>query len=604
MGLVQAPQGAERPKPPHLRRPMHAPSPRSTDLLIRPLRALGLALVAAAPAAAQDLGDTERVSVADGGLEVAGLNTGNYRQTAVSADGRFVVFSSRAPDLVPGDTNGAEDVFLRDRIADTTVRVSVGAGGVQADGPSDECDVSDDGRFVVFASVASNLVPGDGNGLTDVFLRDVVAGTTTLVSRTPGGATGVNGGSELPSISGDGARVAFESNATGLDPADTNGTGDVFLYERATDTVRLVSRAPGGAAGNGSSSRAHISADGGWVAFSSAARNLGPSDPTGTVDIYVHDVATGNNLRITGPTGSLDSLCQNPRISRDGRHVAFQTGASNLLTTPYVNGAHIARWDRISGEIEVVSRDLTGAVTGGTSGDPDISDDGVWVAFRSFESDLVAGDSNGREDVFVRNVPQRWTERASVAHDGGELDAASRATAISGNGRFTLFSTTSTLAVPSDNNSGNDVFVRDRGFTTGFAGAEYCASTVNSSGSAARTVAAGDPTLSASSLTLATVGVPPNTLGFYFMSRTAGFVPGFGGSQGNLCVGGTLFRLDQFVVSADAQGRTSSPLPFAQLPPGAAFAVGERWNFQLWFRDVVGGTQTSNTSSAVGVIWR
>ena len=251
-----------------------------------------------------------------------------------------------------------------------------------------------------------------------------------------------------------------------------------------------------------------------------------------------------------------------------------------------------------------MSRDATGAVAGGFSGDPDISDDGVWVAFRSFESDLVAGDTNGREDVFVRNVPQGWNERASVSGSGGELEAASRATAISGDGRTTLFSTASALAVPSDNNAGIDVFVRDRGFTTGFAGAEYCASTVNSSGSAARTAAAGDPTLSAASLTLATVGMPPNTLGFYFMSRTAGFVPGFGGSQGNLCVGGTLFRLDQFIVSADAAGRTSLPLAFGQLPPGAAFAVGERWNFQLWFRDLVGGTQTSDTSSAVGVVWR
>jgi len=594
---------------------MPLPSPRIDGLPGRtagPLTVLLLALVSGPPTAAagplaaapQELGSTERVSVATGGVEVAGLNTGNYRFTAVSSDGRFVVFSSRAPDLVPGDTNGAEDVFLRDRTLDTTVRVSVGAGGVQANGSSDECDVSDDGRFVVFTSVASNLVQSDGNGQSDVFLRDVAMGTTTLVSRTPSGASGAGGNSQLPSISSDGARIAFESSAVGLDPIDTNQTQDVFVHERATGTVRLVSRAPGGAAGDDSSASAHISPEGDWIAFASAARNLGPVDPTGTVDIYVHEVATGNNLRITGPAGSLNSLNNSPRVSRDGRHVAFLSQATNLLPGGNASGSHIAVWERSTGSIDIVSRDASGAASGATCGDPDISYDGVWVAFRSFGSDLVAGDTNGREDVFVRNVPQGWTERASLSSLGAELDAASRAPAISGDGRYTLFSTTSVLVVPSDNNSGVDVFVRDRGFATGFAGAEYCTSTPNSSGSAARTAATGDPTLSAASLTLASVGLPPGTLGFYFMSRTAGFVPGFGGSQGNLCVGGTLYRLDRSVVGADAAGRTSLALPFGQLPPGAAFAAGERWNFQLWFRDVVGGTQTSNTSSAVGVVWR
>lgn len=555
--------------------------------------------------ATQDFGTTERLSRPSGGGVASGNTFPNVRWSALSADGRYAVFTSQAPDLVPNDTNGVADVFIRDRELGTTRRVSVGSGGQQGDGATRGCDVSDDGRFVAFTSSASNLVAGDTNGVRDVFLRDLDLGTTTLVSG-PGPTVVGDGISEHPSISGDGAMVVYSSIATNLVPGDSNQRVDVFLFDAATGQNRRLSEGPGGAGGDGNSQLPDISADGQWVAFESSAQNLGPVDPSITTDIYVSPSAPGGPMiRIVGPSGSLSARSAAPRISSDGRFVAFESRAVNLIAGGNTNGVHIARWDRVSGTIEIASRDLGGAVAGGVSGDPCISGSGDLVAFRSFESDLAPGDTNGREDIFVRHMAEGWTERVSLEADGDQIDsAASRAPALSGSGRFTAFASAANGIVPGDLGSNGDVFVRDRGHDELFAGAEYCSSNPNSTGVAARTVAIGSPRLPANDLTLSTVSLPPQQFGFYFTSSVTGFVPLFGGSQGNLCVGGSIVRLDGFIQNSGALGRVSLPLPFGQLPPGASFAVGQRWNFQYWFRDVVGGAPTSNTSSASAVIWR
>src|SRR5882672_2313784 len=227
---------------------------------------------------------TTRASVDSSGVE------GNYSSDSpsISADGRFVAFSSIATNLVPGDTSYFADVFLRDRVAGTTERISVGAGGGEANAASETPRISADGRFVAFASDASNLVSGDTNANTDIFVYDRIHGTLERVSLTAAGAE-ANSGSLAPSISADGRLVAFESYSTNLVPGDTNASRDVFVRDRLAGTTERVSVATGGAQGNGASQSASIAEVGRFVAFSSLATNLVPGDGNGATDVFVRD---------------------------------------------------------------------------------------------------------------------------------------------------------------------------------------------------------------------------------------------------------------------------------------------------------------------------
>jgi hypothetical protein len=206
--------------------------------------------------------------------------------SSLSVDGRYVVFESAASTLVPGDTNGSWDVFVRDRETDTTERVSVGSTGEEGNDTSYSGPISADGRYVVFLSWASNLVPEDTNGVGDVFLHDRLTGQTELLSVSSTGEQG--DGESFPSaISADGRYVAFHSYATNLVPGDTNGTYDVFVHDRETGATERVSIGSAGEQGNGQSLWADMSPDARCVAFSSDASNLVPGDTNGATDILV-----------------------------------------------------------------------------------------------------------------------------------------------------------------------------------------------------------------------------------------------------------------------------------------------------------------------------
>jgi Tol biopolymer transport system component len=229
----------------------------------------------------RQLGTFERVSVGSHGEQGDGASAG----TGVSGDGRFVVFHSAASGLVAGDTDGKVDVFLRDRGLRTTERISVATGGGQADGNSGRVFVastgqtitsglvSDDGLTVVFDSAATNLVPGDRNHNRDVFLRDRKAGSTVRVSAARDGGD-ADGDSHVTSLSPDGRFVLFDSDASNLVPGDTNGTSDVFLYDRQARTIERVSVSSAGKQGNNFSAGGVISADEKVIAFWSSATNL------------------------------------------------------------------------------------------------------------------------------------------------------------------------------------------------------------------------------------------------------------------------------------------------------------------------------------------
>ena len=239
------------------------------------------------------IGVTRRVSVATSGRE------GNFssRNPDISADGRFVVFESFASRLVPGDTNG-RDIVVHDVAAGTTSLVSVRSDGTQGTGDTGNPGISGDGRFVVFESSASDLVPGDTNGQSDIFLHDMVSGATTRVSLSSAGAQGTGGGSQFPVISADGGVVAFASDATDLVPGDTNDSTDLFTRELATGVTRRVSVSSSGEQNQRPElSVPALSADGTMVAFSSAAGNLVPGDTNLINDVFVHDTAAGTTTR-------------------------------------------------------------------------------------------------------------------------------------------------------------------------------------------------------------------------------------------------------------------------------------------------------------------
>ncbi len=376
----------------------------------------------------------ERLSVASDGTQANNVSPG----AAVSADGRFVAFQSEANNLVAGDTNAAIDIFVRDTClgatgcTPSTVRVSVASDGTQANGDSAVPSISADGRFVSFGSLASNLVAGDTNAFGDVFVRDTclgAAGCTPSTVRVSVASDGTQGDdtSDSFSISADGRFVAFESDASNLVAGDTNLATDIFIRDTCrgatgcTPSTVRVSVASDGTQANGNSfgnaNGAAVSADGRFVAFQSDASNLVADDTNAASDIFVRDTCLGatgctpSTVRVsvasdgtqTGGGGSRFS------ISPDGRFVAFESGASDLVVGDTNAASDIFVRDTCLGATGCTPstvRVSVGATFGfpqanGSSSRAAISSDGRFVAFSSGASNLVVGDTNGVGDVFL-----------------------------------------------------------------------------------------------------------------------------------------------------------------------------------------------------------
>ena len=274
-------------------------------------------------------GTTSRISVASGGTQG---NDGSGAP-AISSDGRFVAFSSAASNLVDGDTNAQPDVFLHDMQTGITGRVSVASNGAEANGPSGLPSLSADGRYMAFTSNAANLVAGDTNGFGDVFVHDRLTGATTRVSLASGG-TQANDDAGAPAISGDGRYVAFASQATNLVAGDTNAAYDVFLRDTQSGVTTRISVASDGAQANNGSGAPAISADGRYVAFSSTASNLAGDDRNGEADIFVHDTQTGDTVLVSLATDGMqgNGPSTDPAIAAAGSVVAFESEASNLVS--------------------------------------------------------------------------------------------------------------------------------------------------------------------------------------------------------------------------------------------------------------------------------
>ncbi|HKG49329.1 MAG TPA: hypothetical protein VKB14_02725 [Actinomycetales bacterium] len=378
-----------------------------------------VALVLTAPPAtaggARD-GTVGRVSERATGDQALGNSGLQQTVPALSGSGRLVVFTSTASNLVPGDTNGVEDVFVRDRVRGSVTRASVGPAGRPGDAGSVDASISADGRQVAFVSAATNLVRGDTNGVNDVFVRDLRAGTTRRVSVGPGGRQG-NAASLFPAISADGRTVAFQtfaSNLTGRrSRPDTNGVEDVYVRDLRRGRTTRVSMAPDGRQRPGPSALPAISGDGRRVAF--VAEYSGPNQ----FEVWVHDRHT-RRTRLVSVRRAVaeDNSVGRPSMSADGRFVAFASNRASLVPGDTNHARDVFVRDLATGRFTRVSVTADHRQAGSDSEGPSLSAEGRFVAFVSFADDLVPADTNGRSDVFLRDLRTGTLRRVSRADDG------------------------------------------------------------------------------------------------------------------------------------------------------------------------------------------
>jgi len=356
-------------------------------------------------------------------------------------------------------------LLLSSASAQSTERVSVDSAGVQGNNESRASSISDDGRFIGFSSDADNLVPGDTNGSMDVFMHELLTGQTSRVSVDSAGVEGNSESNGGHSVSGDGCYVAFCSLATNLVPGDTNGRYDVFVHDRLTGQTSRVSLDSAGVEGNGTSLACDISADGRFVAFDSGATNLVPGDTNGEADVFVHDRLTGRTSRVSVNSAGVqgDDRSSKPAISGDGRYVAFSSEAGNLASGDTDPWEDIYLHDRWTGQTTCVNVATNGTEPHRPCGYPTISSDGRHVGFTTDSGNVVPGDTNGVNDIFVHDRQTGRTSRVSVSSAGvqGNGSSGSYAT-FSADGRYVSFYSSATNLVPGDTNQSQDAFVHDR----------------------------------------------------------------------------------------------------------------------------------------------
>jgi Tol biopolymer transport system component len=337
----------------------------------------------------------------------------------ISSDGRYVAFTSYANNLVAGDSNNRADVFVHDRDPDNngvfdegngvTTRVSVSTTGEAGNEDSDQPAISGDGRFVVFMSYATNLASGDQNNVRDVFLHDRQSGETTRISKTSSGSD-ANGPSSEPAISTNGRYIAYISEASNLVSGDDNEVIDVFLYDRETESLTLVSRSDTGELGYKDSLNPAVSSDGRYVAFSSYATNL------------VSDTASN---RMAG--------ARYTSFGYSARGIDAISAATNIVVDNDQGTEHVYMYDRVSGANQRISTSYFGTTGNASSFSADLSSDGQYVVFASEASNLVCDDSNSQQDIFLHDVSVTPSEFSCQT---GETDTSGK---DSGGGVFGPF---------------------------------------------------------------------------------------------------------------------------------------------------------------------
>ncbi|GAA4108138.1 hypothetical protein GCM10022215_01580 [Nocardioides fonticola] len=386
----------------------------------------------------------------------AGGSTGNARSTdaSVSRDGRWVAFSSSASDLVSGDTNGVADVFLRDLRTGTTTRISVALDGSQANGSSSDPVISADGSTVLFTTLATNLVSGAATSVSHVVAYRREGPSFSLVSAGPGGIGG-NGSSYGEDLSADGRYAVFSSTATDLAPSDANGpTADVFLRDLATGRTRLISHTAAGVSANGSSYEASVSADGRRVAYTTEATDLVAGNRVASTDVVWWDAASDRTrLASRGPSGAGgDEDSYAPTLDDAGRVLVFGTRAGDLTSDgvsrlPTVVVATLGAKQVVDLATVSVAADGT-PVDGYPTPGQSVDGTGRFVAFESSSPLLPGPHTRAGDEVYMRRLDIGRTWRTTTTPDGRSTDDDNRILGLSAGGRYLVVGTYATDLVP------------------------------------------------------------------------------------------------------------------------------------------------------------
>jgi Tol biopolymer transport system component len=420
-----------------------------------------LALAAAGALAAT----TTRVSLDSAGQEGLGSAQPIGQYASLSSSGRLVAFSSWGI-LVPEDSNGSDEIYLRDLSKKTTVRVSVAHDGAQADGQSFAPHLSPNGKWLAFTSNATNLVPGDGNGANDVFLRDLKKGTLERVTMGFDGQE-ADASSYDPRVTDNGRFVVFSSLATNLVPGDTNGTEDVFLRDRKEGTTERISVDSFGEQVPDGGGDPSVSANGRWVVFSSISTGLVDNDGNGIRDVFLRDRLLGTTTLVSFDVdgNAANRRSAEPIITPNGRYVVFSSQATDIVAGDAngINGWDVFVYDTKVRTISCASVEPAGTMpAAGQSYQPSLSPNGRFVVFASWSPTLVAGDTNSSQDIFVRDMKKGLTERVSLDASGAQVTGFSEYPQVSANGKTVVFQSDSTGLVTGDFNGSVDLFARTR----------------------------------------------------------------------------------------------------------------------------------------------
>ncbi|MBI5433483.1 MAG: PD40 domain-containing protein [Planctomycetes bacterium] len=554
--------------------------------LVRALLATALAT-----GTAQAQGTTAIVSRSSHGL----VGNGDSGFPSLSSDGRYIAFHSDAWQLVPGDTNYVRDVFVLDRSTGVVERVSVTSAGGQVFADSDGAAISADGRFVGFQSLANDLAGGTA-GTWDVFVHDRTTGTTELVSVASNG-TPADDYAYVASLSADGRFVGFESAATNLDPAAT-ATLNVYRRDRLLGVTQTVNAFANGACGGG-----WISGDGNRVCFASIASNLVAGDTNGRWDVFVRDFQTGTieraSVSLTGgnPDADSDGFV---RISLDGRFVSFTSEATNLVAGFTTGNMDVYLRDLAADTTQLVSVAFDGGTSNGANYESAVSADGRRVAFQSQASNILSGVAGG---VFVRDMSSGVTRLASCASDGTPGNNGSWSPALSGDGRYAGFCSVSSNLVEPDTYQLAQVYVHDLEGCEPIV-AETCQGGTTSHGCAPLLGASGTPSGSAGSgFVLTANGLEGGRSALVFYALGGGKPTPWGNTF--RCTSGTTQRA-VVTHTGGTPGACDGTVSFdwnqyvATHPSalGAPFGGGETVSVQVWFRDP-SAPLASNLSSSV-----
>jgi len=391
----------------------------------------------------------------------------------ITSDGRFVVFESFATNLVPGDTNAKQDIFWKDLQTGDIVRCSTDAGGTQADDFSSEPVISAGERYVAFVSRATNLGCGGTNGFDDIFRKDLYTGAIVCCSTDDMDCPSNGPSYGPPAISADGRYVTFLSQATNLVDGDINGKSDIFRKDLQTGEIALCSTNAAGVQANDHSERPSMSDDGRYVAFGSPATNLVTPDTNGWYDNFRKDMVTGAVVLCSpGIGGEANDDSYPQTISADGRYVAYLSYATNLVDGDTNGKSDIFRYDALTGSVERCSITAAGVQGNDDCERPCISGDGRFVVFPSEASNLVSGDTNAKSDVFRKDMQTGAIECASTNAAGQIRQGWSDVPAVNADGRYVVFSSDAPDLVPGYTAGHGDVYRKELAVTHSFYFAE------------------------------------------------------------------------------------------------------------------------------------